>query len=62
METEKLVVYNLSLSKINGHIKVHSIVYSTSSSKINGSITVLFEVQQLGLKWYFLSPLGPVFH
>jgi hypothetical protein len=62
METENLVVYNLSRSKINGHIKVHSIVYNTSSSKINGSIKVFFEVQQLGLNWYFLLPLGPVFH
>lgn len=62
METENLVVYNLSRPKISGHIKVHSIVYNTSSSKINGSIKVLFKVQQLGLNWYFLLPLGSFFH
>jgi len=32
-EKENLVVYNLSRSKINGHIKVHSIVYNTSLRK-----------------------------
>jgi len=62
METENLAVYNLSRSKISGQVKVHSIVYNTSSSKRNGSIKVLFEVQQVGPNWYFLLPLGPVFH
>ena len=54
MEAENIVVYNLSRSKVNGNIKVHSIVYNKSSSKINGSMKVPFEVQQLGLKWYSL--------